>query len=123
MSVTSSKRRGAQTQVAVAGYLADHGWPFACDAGAGRGGVDILNVPGLSIEVKGRRDFSPAAWLREAASRPGLPMVVHRPYGAGVTSVADWPVTLRLADLVVLLRDAGFGDPRPNPEPRTRLPR
>lgn len=112
MSVSSSKRRGAATQTAVAQYLAANGWPFATDAGAGRGGVDILNVPGLSIEVKGRRDFSPGAWLNEAASRPGLPLVVHRPYGAGVGSVANWPVTLRLSDVVVLLRDAGFGDPR-----------
>jgi hypothetical protein len=112
MSVTSSKRRGAETQSAVAAYLRGHGWPFATDVGAGRGGIDILNVPGLSVEVKGRRDFSPGAWMREAASRPGLPLVVHRPYGAGALSVADWPTILRLADAVVLLRDAGFGDPR-----------
>ena len=112
MSVTSSKKRGAATQMAVADYFVHHGWPHATDAGAGRGGVDILGVPGLSIEVKGRRDFSPSAWLREARTRPGLPMVVHRPYGSGVNAVPDWPVTLRLCDLVVLLRDAGYGDPR-----------
>jgi hypothetical protein len=111
-TIRSNKRRGAETQVAVAAYLAGNGWPYACDAGAGRNGCDILNVPGLSIEVKARRDFSPLAWLRQASMSAGIPMCVHRPDGMGVTSVADWPVTLRLHDLVVLLRDGGYGDPR-----------
>jgi len=111
MSMTSSRRRGAATQVAVAAYLAEHGWPFACDIGAGRGGADILNTPGLSIEVKARADFNPVAWIREAATRKGVPMCVHRPRGVGLTTVAQWPVTLRLEDLVVLLRQAGYGDP------------
>jgi hypothetical protein len=111
MSITSSKRRGAATQAAVAGYLAANGWPFATDAGAGRGGADILNTPGLSWEVKARADFSPLAWLREAASRRGVPMCVHRPKGMGEATVAGWPVTMRLEDLVVLLRQAGYGDP------------
>jgi len=111
MSVTSSKRRGAATQQAVAGYLAQHGWPYACDAGAGRNGADILNTPGLSWEVKARADFSPLAWIREAASRGGVPMCVHRPKGMGVMTVGMWPVTMRLEDLVIVLRQAGYGDP------------
>ena len=38
-------------------------------------------------------------------------MVDHRPDGMGPARVEDWPATLRLADLVVLLREAGYGDP------------
>ena len=113
MSLTSAKRRGAATQRAVATYLKAHGWPYAEDVGAGRPGVDILGTPGLSIEVKARADFSPLAWLREAAERPGVPMVVHRHRGMADASVDQWPVTLRLADLVVLLRQAGYGDSLP----------
>jgi len=109
------KARGAESQRAVAGYLAEHGWPYATDAGAGRQGSDILGVPGLAIEVKARRDFSPLAWIRQADNGGGLPLCVHRPDGMGPASIADWPVTLRLVDAVRLLRMAGYGEPEEAP--------
>ena len=105
------KSRGAETQRVVANYLAGHGWAYATDAGAGRSGSDILNVPGLAIEVKARRDYSPLAWLRQASGGAGLPLCVHRPDGMGPASIESWPVTLRLSDAVTLLRAAGYGDP------------
>jgi hypothetical protein len=108
------KQRGMQTQVAVAGYLAENGWPFATDAGPGRPGSDILGVPGLAIEVKARRGLDLPAWLRQAAKAAGangLPICIHRPDGMGPATVADWPATMRLVDLVTLLRLAGYGDP------------
>lgn len=112
MSLASAKRKGSETQRAVAAFLAANGWPYATDAGAGRPGSDILGVAGLCIEVKARRDFSPMAWLRQARTGGhGLPMCVHRPVGIGLMSVHEWPVTMRLADAVMLLRGAGFGDP------------
>ncbi len=118
MTSPHRKRRGAETQRAVAGYLREHGWPYATDAGAGRNGVDILGTPGVSWEAKARRDFSPLAWIRQAATQPGLPLCAHRPDGMGPATVADWPVTLRLRDVVSLLRAAGYGDPEtPTPEP------
>lgn len=104
------KRRGAETQRTVASYLVDNGFPHATDAGAGRNGSDILGTAGLAIEVKARRDYSPMAWLRQAAGAVGLPLVVHRPDGMGPASVADWPVTFRLEDAVKLLRAAGYGE-------------
>ncbi len=111
-TVASAKRRGADTQRAVAAYFAANGWPYATDAGAGRSGNDVLGVPGLCVEVKARKDFSPMAWLRQAATGgTGLPMCVHRPVGMGTADVGKWPVTLRLADLLALLRHAGYGDP------------
>ncbi|PRX95602.1 hypothetical protein CLV72_109211 [Allonocardiopsis opalescens] len=111
---THRKRRGAETQRAVAAYLAENGWGYATDAGAGRGGVDILGTPGLDIEVKARRDLSLMAWLRQAAGTGGgLPIVVHRPDGMGLASVDLWPATLHLGQLVPVLRAAGYGDPLP----------
>lgn len=96
----------------VAAYLRTRGWAYATDAGAGRSGRDILNVLGLAIEVKARRDYSPLAWLRQATSTADgdLPLVVHRPDGMGPASIADWPVTFRLEDAVKLLHSAGYGD-------------
>lgn len=107
------KRRGAQTQAAAAAWFRDHGWPYAQSAGAGRQGADITGLPGLSAEVKARRDFSPLAWLRQASARAGLPFVLHRPDGMGPARIAEWPVTMRLADLTALLQAAGYGDGQP----------
>jgi len=113
MPTPTRKRRGAQTQMLVTRWLAAHGFPYATDAGAGRGGRDIMNVVGLAIEVKARRDLSLPSWLRQAVAAAGLdvPVVIHRPDGFGPTSLPDWPVTMRLADWTHLVRQAGYGDP------------
>ena len=111
MTTPSRKRRGAETQTVVAGWLRTRGWPYAESTGAGRTGSDITGVPGLAIEVKARRDFSPLAWIRQAKTGTGLPFVVFRPDGMGPATVADWPVLLHLDDLTTLLRAAGYGDP------------
>jgi hypothetical protein len=106
------KQRGSETQNAVALYVAGKGWPHAQSAGAGRQGVDILGMPGLSVEVKARRDFNLPLWLRQAARHgAGVPMVVHRPDGFGVENVGIWPVTFYLGDAVTILHDAGYGEP------------
>ena len=112
----SRKQRGSETQTAVAAYLAEHGWPHAQSTGAGRMGVDVTGVPGLGIEVKGRRDLNLPGWLRQAGHHNGgVPLVVHRPDGFGLATVELWPVTFHLRDAVTLLRDAGYGDERPDP--------
>lgn len=103
------RHRGAQTQAAVALWFRGHGWPYAESTGSGRIGSDITGLPGLACEVKARRDFSPLAWLRQAARGAGIPFVVHRPDGMGPASIADWPVTLRLEDFTTLLGEAGYG--------------
>jgi hypothetical protein len=104
------KRRGAATQTLVSDWLREHGWPHAESAGAGRPGVDVLGLPGLSVEVKARRAFSPLAWVRQARQQPGVPIVVLRCDGQGPATIGEWPVVLRLADLTELLHAAGYGD-------------
>ena len=108
--MTTRKSRGAQTQALAAAWFRDHGWRYATDAGAGRAGADLINTPGLAVEVKARRDWSPLAWCRQAAQTPGLPLVIARPDGAGPASIADWPVIMRLEDATTLLGQAGYGD-------------
>jgi hypothetical protein len=116
MTSPHRKRRGAETQRFVAAAWRGDGWPYCEDAGAGRNGADLLNTPGLAVEIKARRDFSPLAWMRQASGENGLPLVVMRPDNAGPTSVDQWPVILRHADLRRLLRQAGYGDPLNEPE-------
>lgn len=114
-ATSSRKRRGASTQAIAARWFAAHGWPWAESTGAGRPGSDITGLPGLACEVKARRQFSPLAWIRQAQASRGLPFVIHRPDGMGPATIADWPVTLRLADFTGLLQAAGYGDGHPAP--------
>lgn len=70
-------------------------------------------TPGASFEVKARRSFDPAAWMRQARKQAGedeLAVVVMRPDGAGEKSVLDWPAFVRLEDLMKLLAGAGYGE-------------
>lgn len=107
----SRKHRGFRSQLAVANYLAAHGFPHAESAGAGRPGVDVLGLAGISLEVKARADLNPQAWMRQAKTSAGLPLVCFRPNGVGETRIEEWPCLVGLADLVRLLRAAGYGDP------------
>jgi hypothetical protein len=107
----SRKRRGSETQSAVAAWFAAHGWPYAEPTGAGRTGSDVTGVPGLACEVKARRELRLTAWLRQAATGTGVPFVVHRPDGMGPAAIGGWPVTMRLDDFTQLLHAAGYGDP------------
>lgn len=113
------KHRGLRTQLVVADYFKAHGFPFAESTGAGRSGSDITGTPGLFIEVKARASFEPLAWVKQANAMAtlggvGLPLVTFRPNGCGETTVSSWPCLIRLADLVGLLREAGYGTPAPD---------
>lgn len=110
------KRRGAETQTALAGYLADHGFPSAMSTGSGRSGTDVTGTVGVCWECKARRDFSPMEWARQAAKVDPLllPICVCRPDGMGVQTVADWPAFTPVRHMVRLLRLAGYGDPLPS---------
>jgi hypothetical protein len=113
MSSPHRKRRGAETVAAVALWFRNYGWPYAEPVGAGRAGVDVTGMPGIALEVKARRDLQLSAWLRQATKtnrNGGIPVVIHRPDGAGPAHIADWPATMRLEDLTALLRLAGYGD-------------
>jgi len=105
------KQRGHDTQNLIAAVFALNGWPHAESAGAGRRGRDILGTPGVAVEVKARKDFSPLAWIRQAVAQAegDLPLVVCRPDGMGPASVDSWPVVMRLSDVLNLLNAAGYG--------------
>jgi hypothetical protein len=111
--MTTRRSRAADTQRIAADYARDHGFPFAQANGAGAPGRDIMNMIGTAPEVKARRDFSLTSSLKQAVKNAGrdLPFVICRPDGYGPERIADWPAVLRYADLITLLRAAGYGDP------------
>lgn len=110
MASQSRKHRGYRSQTVVANWFRDSGFPYAESAGAGRSGSDVTGVPGLAVEVKARRAFSPLAWLRQADQDRGggLPLVVFRCDGQGEANVGEWGVLMRLDRFTDLLKEAGY---------------
>jgi len=107
-------RRGRQTETIVAARLAATIWPHAQPVGAGRHGADITGTPGVLVEVKARTRLDLGAALKQARGHgQGVALVVVRLPGAGPASVGDWPVAMRLDDVIDLLRAAGYGQPLP----------
>lgn len=106
------KHRGYATQRIVAEYLASHGFPYALSAGAGREGSDITGTPGIDWEIKARKGFDPMAAMKQQAARVenNLPIAVMRLNGQGEANVGSFCVVMRLDELVLLLRKAGYGE-------------
>ena len=102
--------RGRETQRIIAADLRNHGAPDARAVEASLPGRDILNLPGVAIEVKARKGFSPLEWVHQAVRNADgdLPMVILRCNGQGAKSVDEWPVIMRWADVKELLREGNY---------------
>lgn len=114
MTTTQSrKRRGRDSELLAARYLAENGWPYAMPTGAGASGRDITGTPGLAWEVKARTGFDPMANLRQATANAGadLPLVLLRPNGVGPAQIGLWPVFTTLDKIIPLLWNSGYGSP------------
>jgi hypothetical protein len=103
--------RGRISQVWVAELVAARLGFDATSNPASLPGKDILNTPGLSIEVKATGEFDMLAALRQAAANAepeDLPIAVYRPRGYGQEKLGQWPMFMRLEDGLDLLRRAGW---------------
>lgn len=84
-------------------------YPFATDAGAGRPGRDILNTPGVFVEVKARGRLTLLETLAKceqgAEAENELPLVVWRHNGQGETDPGLWTATMRLHHAEQLIRE------------------
>jgi hypothetical protein len=110
------KHRGYKSQDIVAKKLVEEGWPYAQSTGAGRSGTDVTGTIGIDWEVKAKKDFNPSAAIKQLKERSDgetLPVAVLRLNGQGPATVGDWPVVLRLDDLIRLLKEAGYQDLHP----------
>jgi hypothetical protein len=96
---TSRKHRGYATQRLLADRWRTNGlFPFAKAVGAGEQGNDLIDTPGVCVEIKARDQVSLPAALRQADNGGGVPVVVWRHNGQGATGMDEWTVTMRLSD-------------------------
>jgi hypothetical protein len=94
-------QRGRQSEEIVAERLRQSGLLYAERRPASLPGSDITGIPGVDIEVKATKDWSPTTWLaqqRKRASSDVLRVVVYRPQGYGADKVDLWPAVMSLGD-------------------------
>jgi hypothetical protein len=107
MSGATSRRKGNKAEQAVAKLLRDRGWQARTSRSVQgvQGGPDIITDCPLAIEVKDQARMELAAWLDQAVAQADgrTPVVVHHRRGKG--NPAEWYATLRVDDLLALLRD------------------
>lgn len=105
-----------QVEQTVARYLRENGYALATShrAALGRPGVhqeaDIVGTPGVAFEIKSRKELDIMGSLRQAdnaAVGQQIPVVVAKPIGMGLGTVAYWPCFTYLRHLVPLLPKEG----------------
>jgi hypothetical protein len=106
------KDRGMRTQRHLAEWFQANGFPHAESTGSGRPGRDLTGMGPVFVEAKATAAEPTARVLRKAHQHAAgdLACVIYRPPGYGPANLADWPVTVRLADFTALIRAAGHGD-------------
>lgn len=93
-------------------------FPWAQPVGPGRSGRDMLNTPGVFVEIKARGTVTLPSQLKKAVddaakSRrqsdvphqpPDMPIIIWRHNGQGPVGMDNWTVTLSLIDYEEMLR-------------------
>lgn len=119
-----TRARGNRLQNALAAYLT-RWWEHAESAGAGRNGTDVLGTPGVVWECKTavdfKRDFRPAAWVKQSHQHAGLqvlaeahgmttdvPVVVYFPPGVGAMNTSAAMAIVPMHMLMRLLTEANY---------------
>lgn len=74
-------------------------------------GSDLIGTGLFAVEIKGRNNFDPSRWYRQAKNnaKEKIPVVVMRPNGLGPASVDDWFVFLSQGDFLGLVEGCGLG--------------
>lgn len=87
----SRRRRGRDSELAVAAWLRDHGYPHAEPTSASAAGCDLTGVP-WAVEIKARRTLDLPGWMRQATRNADTlsPLLIVRGNGQGVQSIGEW---------------------------------
>jgi hypothetical protein len=118
--MSKAKQKGTAAETALVRFLVGQGFPNAERRALGGGSSgqdlgDITGTPCLAWEVKNHKSYSIPAWLKETAiekdnSGADFGILVAKPNGVGLSNVGDWWAIMRVADIVDLLRAAGYGN-------------
>ncbi|MCP4962263.1 MAG: hypothetical protein GY925_23715 [Actinomycetia bacterium] len=112
--MVDSRAKGARGERDVVDYLNANGYPHAERrlSGAADDRGDIIGIPGVTIEVKARRAFEPAAWVDQLAEEmdntpgEGTGFVIAKRRQRG--DVADWYAITPVGLMLPLLKGAGW---------------
>lgn len=111
-----NKAKGSGAERAVVEHLRANGFPHAERrlAGSSKDRGDIAGVPAVVIEVKNCERTNLAGWLAEAEleqANDGADYGIVWHKRRGRADAGHWYATMPAAQLVRLLRQAGYGQP------------
>ena len=122
--MSKAKQKGTAAETALVRFLQGQGFPGAERRALGGGGAgedlgDITGIPSLCMEVKNHATYKIPAWIKETEierqnAKADFGILVVKPNGIGMTSnkVGQWWAIMPMQEMMNLLRDAGYGDPR-----------
>ena len=122
--MSKAKQKGTAAETALVRFLQGQGFPNAERRALGGGGFgedlgDITGIPALCMEVKNHKAYHIPAWIKETETerinaKADFGILVVKPVGVGLTSdkVGQWWGIMPMQQMMDLLRDAGYGDPR-----------
>lgn len=122
--MSKAKQKGTSAETALVRFLQGQGFPGAERRALGGGGAgedlgDITGIPSLCMEVKNHKTYKIPAWIKETEietknARADFGILVVKPNGVGMTpdKVGQWWGIMPMQEMMNLLRDAGYGDPR-----------
>ncbi len=112
--MTNSRRKGKDSENAVARWLQANGWPHAERRGPGFEASDLIGVGPISIEIKNQKAIRLNDWFTqmleqqaEDRAEHGL-LIIKR---AGHVNPGDWYCVTTLNQQAGLLRACGYGEP------------
>lgn len=103
----SRKRRGRDSERIVQRFWLPW-FPRARVVPASLPGADLTGTGRFAVEVKARNRLDIGAWMKQAASRPGLPVLIIRLNMTGESSVSCWPVVIPHWLFMRLAHEAGY---------------
>lgn len=117
--MSAARQKGTLAETALVKFLARHGFPHA-ERRALHGTDDkgdITGTVGLAWEVKNHKSYHFPQWMKETEiealnAKADYGILVVKPNRVGVDNVGDWWAVLSVAEVVSLLREAGYGDPK-----------
>ena len=115
------KAKGTSFETAIREYLNSNGFEkahrTALEGGQDKGDIHGIEQQGTSrkacIQCKNQKTFKLSEWLNDTVDQAArldnaLPILVVKRPGKGEKALGDSYAVMRLSDIIVILKDAGF---------------